>query len=88
MDLKELADRHGVKIFEDRAAAEAEGFDTFTETSRTRNVWNRQSAAEANIYRLAGMKRRGEASEVGLVLDPWSVTGCYKKREDEQQEGR
>lgn len=84
MDLKELADRHGVKIFEDRAAAEAAGFDSFTETSRTRNVWNRQSAAEANVYKLLTMKRRGEATDVGLVLDTWSVTGCYKKREDEQ----
>ena len=78
MDLKELADRHGVRIFDDRETATAEGY-TLTETSRTRNVWNRQSAAEATLYRLLGMKRRGEATDLGLVLDPWSVTGCYKK---------
>jgi len=78
MDLKELADRHGVKIFDDGEAARAEGY-TLTETSRTRNVWNRQSAAEATLYRLLGMKRRGEATDIGLVLDPWSVTGCYKQ---------
>jgi hypothetical protein len=78
MDLKELATQHDLKMFDTREAAEAEGY-TFTETMRTRNVWNRQSAATATIYKLVGMKRRGEASEIGLVLDPWSVTGCYKE---------
>ncbi|HEY0077149.1 MAG TPA: hypothetical protein VGB73_00775 [Pyrinomonadaceae bacterium] len=79
MELKELAAHHDVKIFDTREAADAEGY-AFTETHTTRNVWNRQSAAQATIYKLVGMKRRGEASQIGLVLDTWSVTGCYKKK--------
>ena len=78
MELKELAAQYDVKIFDTREAADAEGY-SFTETHTTRNVWNRQSAAQATIYKLVGMKRRGEASQIGLVLDTWSVTGCYKK---------
>lgn len=80
MELKELADQHGVKIFDKREAAEAEGY-TFAETYEPRNVWNRQSAVTSTVYKLLAMKRRGEASDIGVVLDTWSVTGCYKKAE-------
>lgn len=78
MDLKELAAQHEVKIFDAPEAAEAEGY-TLMETASTRNVWNRQSAAQAAIYKLVGMRRRGEAADIALVLDPWSVTGAYRK---------
>ncbi|HEX8472495.1 MAG TPA: hypothetical protein VF666_00540 [Pyrinomonadaceae bacterium] len=80
MDLKELAEQHDVKLFDKLEDAEAEGY-TLTETMRPRNVWNRQSAYTATLYKLAGMKRRGEATQIGIILDPWSVTGCYKKEE-------
>jgi hypothetical protein len=80
MDLKELAEQHDVKLFDKREDAEAEGY-TLTESMRPRNVWNRQSAVTATVYKLAHMKRRAEASHIGLILDPWSVTGCYKKEE-------
>lgn len=80
MDLKELAEHHGVKVFNTREAAEAEGF-ALSETHRPRNVWNLRSAAQATIYKMVDLKRRGEASEVGVVLDAWSVTGCHKRDE-------
>jgi hypothetical protein len=80
MDLKELAAQHEVKLFDTRAAAESEGY-ALTETAHPRNVWNRQSAAQSAIYKLVGMKRRGEAADIALVLDPWSVTGAYRKEQ-------
>lgn len=85
MDVKELAEQHQVKIFDTTEAATAEGF-VLLETFRPRNVWNRQSAAQSTIYKLIGMRQRGEASTVGLVLDPWSVAGCYKKAEGQAGE--
>ncbi|HVF50375.1 MAG TPA: hypothetical protein VNA19_09830 [Pyrinomonadaceae bacterium] len=80
MDLKELATQHEVKIFETSDAAQAEGY-TLLEAAKPRNVWNRQSATQAAIYKLVQMKRRGEATDIALVLDPWSVAAAFRKEQ-------
>jgi hypothetical protein len=48
-----------------------------TETMEPRNVWNKASAALAIVSKLAKKRASGEAAEIGLVIEPWSVTGCY-----------
>ena len=77
MNPKELATHYNVKVFDKPEAAQAEGY-VMTQTMRPRNVWNKASAASAIIHDLLGRRRRGEASEIAIVLDSWSVTGCYK----------
>ncbi|OLE54279.1 MAG: hypothetical protein AUG51_08990 [Acidobacteria bacterium 13_1_20CM_3_53_8] len=77
MSPKEIAQHYEAKIFDAPEAAEAAGF-VLTEKMSPRNVWNKASAAQAIIYKLLERKRKGEASEIGLVLEPFSVTGCYK----------
>jgi hypothetical protein len=42
-----------------------------------RNVWNKASAATAIISKLAKKRSTGEATEIGLIIEPWQVTGCY-----------
>jgi hypothetical protein len=76
MTPKEIAAHYEAKIFETREAAEAAGY-ALTQTMQPRNVWNKASATQAIIHDLLARKRRGEASEIGIVLDAWSVTGCY-----------
>jgi len=76
MSPKELATHYGAKVFETNEAAEAAGF-VVTETMSPRNTWNKASAAQAIISKLLAKKRSGEASEIGLVLDNTSVSGCY-----------
>ncbi len=78
MSPKELAAHHNVKVFDKPEAAEAEGF-VLAQSMRPRNVWNKASATSAIIYDLLARKRRGEAAEIAIVLEPWSVTGCYKE---------
>ena len=77
MSPKELAAHYNVKVFDKSEAAEAAGY-VLTETMSPRNVWNKASAASAIIHDLLARKRRGEAAEIAIVLEPWSVTGCYK----------
>jgi hypothetical protein len=48
-----------------------------------RNVWNKASAAQAIVTKLARMRTDGEAKEIGLIIEPWSVTGCYVPAEPE-----
>jgi hypothetical protein len=48
-----------------------------------RNVWNKASAAQAIVTKLARMRDGGEAKEIGLIIEPWSVTGCYVPAEPE-----
>jgi hypothetical protein len=48
------------------------------ETAQPRNVWNKASAASAIVLKLLQKKQSGEAEEIGLVIEPWRVTGCYK----------
>ncbi|MDX6288239.1 MAG: hypothetical protein QOH42_38, partial [Blastocatellia bacterium] len=31
--------------------------------------------------KLREKKEKGEAKEIGLVIEPWSVTGCYVPNE-------
>jgi hypothetical protein len=80
MTPKEIAQRYDAKVFETREAAEAAGF-VLTETMSPRNVWNKASSAQAIIHGLLARKRAGEATEIGLVLEQYSVTGCYKRDE-------
>jgi hypothetical protein len=41
-------------------------------------VWNKASAASAIVLKLLEKKKSGEAEEIGLIIEPWRVTGCYK----------
>lgn len=76
MTPKEIADHYEAKVFESPEAAKVAGF-VLTETESPRNVWNKASAAQAIIIRLAEKRANGVAKEIGLIIEPWSVTGCY-----------
>ena len=80
MTPKEIATQYEAKIFDTPEAAREAGFE-LTETMKPRNVWNKASATYAIVSELAARKRRGEASEIGVVLDSWSVTGAFKKED-------
>lgn len=77
MSPKELAAHYEAKIFDTPEAATGAGF-ALTETLRPRNVWNKASAAQSLLLKLREKKENGEVTEIGLVIEPWSVTGCYK----------
>ena len=76
MTPKEIAAQYEAKVFETPEAAKVAGF-VLTETLQPRNVWNKASAAQSIILKLAKIRTSGEAIEIGLVIEPWSVTGCY-----------
>jgi hypothetical protein len=76
MTPKEIAAQYDAKVFDAVDAATSAGFVT-TETLEPRNVWNKASAALAIVSKLAKKREGGEASEIGLVIEAWSVTGCY-----------
>jgi hypothetical protein len=76
MTPKELATHYGAKVFDEREAAEKAGF-VITETMSPRNTWNKASAAQAIMHKLLQLKQQGEAKEIGLVLEGYSVSGCY-----------
>ena len=78
MNAKEVAEHYGAKVFETRAAAEAAGF-VVTDTMSARNNWNKASLAQAIIHKLLPRRTGGDAAELGLVLENYSVSGCYKK---------
>jgi len=78
MTPKEIAARYDAKVFDTPAAALEAGF-VLTETAEPRNVWNKASAASAIVLKLVDKKSRGEAEEIGLVVESWRVTGCYKE---------
>jgi hypothetical protein len=80
MSPKELAARYEAKVFDTKEAAEAAGF-VLTETHTPRNIWNKASAAQAVMYKLLAQRKSGEATEIGLVLENHSVSGCYKRQE-------
>jgi hypothetical protein len=82
MNPKELAAKYEAKIFDSASAAEAAGF-VLTETYAPRNIWNKMSAAQVIISKLVQLRKSGEAAEIGLVNDGYSVSGCYKKTEAE-----
>jgi hypothetical protein len=77
MTPKEIATHYEAKVFDTTDAAKSAGF-VLTETAAPRNVWNKASAANAIVLKLADRKEAGEVSEIGLVIEPFRVTGCYK----------
>ena len=77
MTPKEIAVQYDAKVFDSPEKAQEAGF-VLTETAAPRNVWNKASAANAIVLKLVGQRSRGEAQEIGLVIEPWRVTGCYK----------
>lgn len=77
MSPKEVANQYEAKVFDSAGAAEAAGF-VLSETAAPRNVWNKASAATAIVLKLAERRASGEVSEIGLVIEPWRVTGCFK----------
>ncbi len=84
MSPKELAAHYGAKVFETKEAAEAAGF-VLTETHSPRNTWNKASAAQAIMHKLLQRRASGEAKELGLVLENYSVTGCYLPAQAEEK---
>src|SRR6185312_7288130 len=82
MTPKEIAAQYEAKVFDAPEAAKVAGF-VLTETMEPRNVWNKASAAQAIVTKLAKKRESGEATEIGLIIEPWSVTGCYIPTEPE-----
>ena len=82
MTPKEIAAHYEAKVFDSPDAAKVAGF-VLGETAAPRNVWNKASAASAIILSLVDKKQRGEIEEIGLVIEPFRVTGCYKPHPSE-----
>jgi len=82
MTPKEIAAHYEAKIFDSPDAAKAAGF-LLGETMAPRNVWNKASAANAIVLKLVDKRSSGDAEEIGLVVEPWRVTGCYKPHSSE-----
>jgi hypothetical protein len=82
MTPKEIAAQYEAKVFDAPEAAKVAGF-VLTETMEPRNVWNKASAAQAIVTKLVKRRESGEATEIGLIIEPWSVTGCYRPAEPE-----
>ena len=77
MTPKEIATHYDAKVFDTPEAAKVAGF-VLTETAAPRNVWNKASAASAIVLKLLEKRESGEVEEIGLVIEPFRVTGCYK----------
>ena len=77
MTPKEIAVHYEAKVFDTPDAAEGAGF-VLADTASPRNVWNKASAASAIVLKLLDKKEAGEVEEIGLVIEPFRVTGCYK----------
>jgi len=77
MTPKEIATHYDAKVFDTPDAAKAAGF-VLTETAAPRNVWNKASAASAIVLKLVQKRALGEVDEIGLVIEPFRVTGCFK----------
>ena len=82
MTPKEIATQWEAKVFDSPEKAQEAGF-VLTESAQPRNVWNKASAASAIVLKLVQQRSRGDAQEIGLVIEPWRVTGCYKPHESE-----
>jgi hypothetical protein len=80
MTPKEIAAQYEARVFDTPEAAKVAGFVP-TETMTPRNVWNKASAASAIVLKLVEKRTSGEAEEIGLIVEPWSVTGCYRPAE-------
>lgn len=77
MTPREIATHYDAKVFDTAEAAKAAGF-VLTETAAPRNVWNKASAASAIVLKLLEKRESGEVDDIGLVIEPFRVTGCYK----------
>ena len=77
MTPKEIATHYDAKVFDTPGAALEAGF-VLTETAAPRNVWNKASAASSIVLKLVDRKEAGEVEEIGIVIEPFQVTGCYK----------
>jgi len=82
MTPKEIAAHYNAKVFDTPEAAEAAGF-VLTESAAPRNVWNKASAANAIVLKLVEQREAGDVEEIGLVIEPFRVTGCYKPQPSE-----
>ena len=82
MSPKEIATHYQAKVFDTHEAAQAAGF-VLTETAAPRNVWNKASAASAIVLKLVEKRFGGEVEDIGLVIEPFRVTGCYKPKSSE-----
>lgn len=76
MSPKEIAVKYGAKIFDSAEAAQSAGY-VLTQTRAPRNVWNKMSATHAIMHDLKQLLKKGEASEIALVLESFKVSGCY-----------
>ncbi len=83
MSPKEIAAHYEAKVFDTPEAATSAGF-ALTETLSPRNVWNKASAAQSLLLKLREKKDTGEVKEIGIVIEPWRVTGCYLPNDAEQ----
>ena len=79
MTPKEIATHYDAKVFDTPDAAKVAGF-VLTETAEPRNVWNKASAASAIVLKLVEKRAKGDVEEIGLVVEPFRVTGCYKPK--------
>ena len=82
MTPKEIAIHYEAKVFDTPEAAKVAGF-VLTETAAPRNVWNKASAASAIVLKLVDKRFSGEVEDIGLVIEPFRVTGCYKPKSSE-----
>jgi len=82
MTPKEIATHYEAKVFDSPEAAKAAGF-VLADSAAPRNVWNKASAASAIVLKLVERKEAGEVEDVGLVIEPFRVTGCYKPQPSE-----
>lgn len=81
MHPKDLAAKYEVKVFDSPTAAETAGFRLGRSMS-PRNLWNRDSAASAILFDLVGKRKRGEVSDIALVLETGTVTGAFKGKDE------
>jgi hypothetical protein len=86
MTPKEIAAHYSAKVFDTPEAAQTAGF-VLTETAAPRNVWNKASAASAIVLKLVDRRESGEVDEIGLVIEPFKVSGCYKPRMNANERG-
>jgi hypothetical protein len=82
MTPKEIAAHYDAKVFDTPEAAKVAGF-VLTEAAEPRNVWNKASAANAIVLKLVDKRASGDAEEIGLIIEAWRVTGCYKPHSSE-----
>ena len=81
MHPKDLAAKYEVKVFDSPTAAETAGFQ-LGQSMSPRNLWNRDSAASAILFDLLAKRKRGEVSDIALILETGTVTGAFKQESE------